>query len=90
MHNDLSFIIDSRLYLYEHQSTYSPNLPLRYLMYVSDLYSQITKEANYYGSKRVKIPSPRVLIFYNGIEQRLEREEMRLSDSYSLLIHVRL
>ena len=28
MHNDVSFIIDSRLSLYEHQSTYSPNLPL--------------------------------------------------------------
>ena len=31
MHNDISFLIDSRLSLYEHQSTYSPNLPLRYL-----------------------------------------------------------
>ena len=37
MHNDVSFIIDSRLSLYEHQSTYSPNLPLRYLFYVADL-----------------------------------------------------
>ena len=25
--NDLSFVIDSRLSLYEHQSTYSPDLP---------------------------------------------------------------
>lgn len=25
--NDLSFVIDSQLSLYEHQSTYSPNLP---------------------------------------------------------------
>ena len=43
MHNDLSFLIDSRLSLYEHQSTYSPNLPLRYLFYISDLYSGMTK-----------------------------------------------
>ncbi len=35
--NDLSFVIDSRLSLYEHQSTYSPNLPLRMLK-LSDLY----------------------------------------------------
>ena len=27
MRNDLSFLIDARLSLYEHQSTYSPNLP---------------------------------------------------------------
>ena len=44
MHNDVSFIIDSRLSLYEHQSTYSPNLPLRYLFYVSDSYSKMTKD----------------------------------------------
>ena len=31
MKNDLSFIIDSRLSLYEHQSTYNPNMPLRFL-----------------------------------------------------------
>ena len=28
MQNDVSFIIDMRLNLYEHQSTYSPNLPV--------------------------------------------------------------
>lgn len=32
MHNDISFVIDSRLTLYEHPSTYSPNLPLRFLL----------------------------------------------------------
>ena len=39
MINDLSFIIDVRLSLYEHQSTFSPNLPLRFLLYLSDLIS---------------------------------------------------
>ena len=39
MQNDVSFIIDMRLNLYEHQSTYSPNLPVRYLLYVADVYS---------------------------------------------------
>ena len=43
MHNDLSFLIDSRLSMYEHQSTSSPNLPLRYLFYISALYSGLTK-----------------------------------------------
>lgn len=38
MYNDVSFIIDSRLSLYEHQSTYNPNLPLQFLFYISDLY----------------------------------------------------
>ena len=35
MKNDLAFILDSKLYLYEHQSTPNPNMPLRDLFYVS-------------------------------------------------------
>ena len=31
MRNDISFIVDMRLNLYEHQATYNPNLPLRFL-----------------------------------------------------------
>ena len=84
MHNDVSFIIDSRLSLYEHQSTYNPNLPLRYLMYVTDLYSKLTKDENLYGKKQVTIPPPKFLIFYNGVEDRPEVEEMRLSDAYGI------
>ncbi len=85
MHNDISFIIDSRLSLYEHQSTYSPNLPLRYLFYVSDLYSKMTKDRNLYGSRRIMIPSPRFLIFYNGKEKRPEREVLELAEAFEIL-----
>lgn len=38
MKNDLSFMIDSRLNLYEHQSTWNPNMPLRGLFYFSQQY----------------------------------------------------
>ena len=37
------------------------NLPLRFLFYMSDLYSKITKDANLYGEKKVKIPAAEVL-----------------------------
>ena len=84
MHNDVSFIIDSRLSLYEHQSTYSPNLPLRYLFYVADLYSSITKDANLYGTKLISIPAPKFIIFYNGKEKYPERQELRLSASFNI------
>lgn len=63
MQNDVSFLIDSRLSLYEHQSTYNPNLPLRFLFYVSDIYSALTKEAHLYGTKIIPIPTPNFLIF---------------------------
>ena len=43
MKNDLSFLLDALLSLYEHQSTYSPNLPLRFLLYLADLLSGMTR-----------------------------------------------
>jgi hypothetical protein len=84
MYNDISFVIDLRLSLYEHQSTYSPNLPLRYLMYVADLYSQMTRDNNLYSRKKVMIPSPRFVIFYNGEEEQPDRQVLKLSELYSV------
>ena len=84
MHNDVSFVIDSRLSLFEHQSTYSPNLPLRFLFYVSDLYSAIVKDSNLYGTKVVEIPAPKFIIFYNGIDECPDRRELKLSAAYSV------
>ena len=82
MHNDISFVIGCNVSLYEHQSTFSPNLPLRFLFYMSDLYSKMTKDENLYGTKKVEIPAPKFIIFYNGVEKRPERETLRLSDMY--------
>ncbi len=82
--NDVSFIIDGRLSLYEHQSTYSPNLPLRFLFYVSHLYAGITNNANLYGTKAVDIPAPEFVIFYNGTDEMPEYKTLRLSDLYSV------
>lgn len=38
MKNDVSFIIDCNMCLYEHQSTFCPNMPLRGFLYFADLY----------------------------------------------------
>ena len=48
MKNDLSFIIEDVLSLYEQQSTYNPNMPLRGLLYFSKLYDKylITHKCN--------------------------------------------
>ena len=82
MKNDLSFIIDSRLSLYEHQSTYNPNMPLRFLFYLADLYSSLTKDANIYGRTRIPLPAPKFIVFYNGQDERPEQELLLLSSSY--------
>lgn len=84
MRNDVSFIIDGRLSLYEHQSTYSPNLPLRFLLYIASLYSGLTNQENLYGSRKVLIPAPEFVIFYNGEKERPERETLKLSDMYNV------
>ena len=80
--NDISFLIDGRLSLYEHQSTYNPNLPLRFLIYIAKLYSRMTRNANLYGTKVIRIPPPEFLIFYNGREELPDRTVLNLSDMY--------
>ena len=86
MKNDLSFLIDGRLSLYEHQSTYNPNLPLRFLIYISQLYSGMTRNKNLYGTKTVQIPPPEFVIFYNGEKDMPEKKTVRLSDMYRIKV----
>ena len=82
MKNDVSFMICDRLFLYEHQSTKNPNMPLRNLLYVADLYSVLTKDMFLYGELPVAIPEPRFVVFYNGEQKMEERVVLRLSDLY--------
>lgn len=56
MKNDVSFLLHDQLMLYEHQSTKNPNIPLRNLFYVSDIYSKLTKDKNLFGTKLIRIP----------------------------------
>lgn len=44
MKNDVTFLLDNRLSLYEHQSTWNPNMPLRDLFYVSRTYQGLVKD----------------------------------------------
>ena len=82
MENDLSFIIDMRLALYEQQSTVNPNLPLRFLMYIADIYSAYVKDMNIYSSKKLQIPLPSFVIFYNGVQSQPDKSEFLLSELF--------
>ena len=84
MPNDVSFIIELGLNLYEHQSTHSPNLPVRYLLYVADVYSDYTKDMNLYGTKAVKLPTLKFVIFYNGQAEQPDRKELKLSELFTV------
>ena len=65
MKNDVSFIINSEISLYEHQSTYNPNMPARQLMYLGRQYDKYIKRTkqNIYGSKQMTLPIPRLVTF---------------------------
>lgn len=82
MKNDVSFLFDSEMNLYEHQSTFNPNMPLRDLMYAAKQLEKYMAEDTLYSSKLVKIPVPRFVVFYNGTEKQPERRVLKLSDAY--------
>ena len=82
MENDLAFIVDLHLYLYEHQSTYNPNMPLRDLFYVANEYQRLVRNESIYASRLIKLPAPHFVVFYNGKDKRPEKEILKLSDAY--------
>lgn len=80
--NDISFVFDFELMLYEHQSTVNPNMPLRDLIYVTRVIQSRTKDEDLYGKSRIKIPAPKFVVFYNGMVFQPEQQVLRLSDAY--------
>ncbi len=85
MKNDVSFIIDSYMPLWEQQSTYNPNMPIRGFMYYAKLYdSYISRiRRSLYGTTRIMLPTPQYVILYNGDEERPCIEKLKLSDSFT-------
>ena len=65
MHNDISFLIMNETNLYEHQSTYNLNMPLRDLFYIAELLQVYVKDESLYSSKLIKLPTPHFVVFYN-------------------------
>ena len=83
--NDVSFLIDKTLSLYEHQSSYNPNMPLRGFLYYADLYRKLLhRSERLYSKHLLKIPRPHYIVFYNGSEKDMgeERRILRLSDAF--------
>lgn len=85
MKNDVSFIISDTMSVYEQQSTFNPNMPLRQFMYTARLYDRYihANRLNIYGSTLIPLPIPKLVVFYNGKEQR-EDQILRLEDAFSV------
>lgn len=84
MKNDLSFIIGDELNLYEHQSTFSPNLPLRGFLYFASVYRAYIEpmKQKLYTDSPLYIPFPQYIVFYNGTKEEPGRQELKMSDLY--------
>ena len=89
MKNDLSFIFDATLNLYEQQSSFNPNMPLRGLMYLSKQYEKYVDDhhLNVYRGTLCKVPAPRYIVFYNGNDIQPDKRELKLSDAFITSIH---
>ena len=82
MKNDLAFVLETGLYLYEHQSTYNPNMPLRDLFYISSEYQKLVDHKSLYSSVLQKIPAPQFIVFYNGLEKKKDYWVNHLSEAF--------
>lgn len=95
--NDISFIFDYELMLYEHQSTVNPNVPLRDLIYVTKVLQGRIKDESLYGKTLVRLPTPRFVVFYNGTESGIDggmstagkirkvyREDQNIFENYAI------
>ena len=83
--NDVSIMFQNDLALWEHQSTLNFNMPLRGLIYFAHNIDGILKSRGItlYGKKLVKIPSPDYYVLYNGTEETPDKQDLKLSDSFT-------
>ena len=81
--NDIAARIgDQLIVFFEHQSTRSLNMPLRFLSYVTDILNlHIINRDKLFGEEQVKIPTPKFYVIYNG-EQSFGAKELKLSDAF--------
>ena len=84
MKNDVSFIILNEMNLWEHQSSFNPNMPMRFLTYGTQLYEKYTVTSGYYkfSRKLQSLPKPNCICFYNGTKEQPEQQVLKLSDAF--------
>ena len=96
--NDISFILDTLIMmLIEHQTTLNPNMPVRLLNYVAELFKIYLEpeKRKMYSSSLIQIPAPEFYVFYDGDDTSFERKILKLSDAFKapsdkleLIVHV--
>ena len=81
--NDASFVFGQDLYMFEQQASKNPNMPLRFLHYVSDVYREMYPNSELHRRTMLKIPVPHFVTFFNGRDGMKEEEVvLKLSDMF--------
>ena len=82
--NDCAVCVHSTLALFEQQSSWNPNMPLRGLLYFAAEYAGwlARHKKDVHSGGLVKIPSPNYYVLYNGTDRELETRDLKLSDAF--------
>ena len=85
MKNDVAFLVGAHdVNLWEEQSSYNPNMPLRGFLYLPRIIEKYIKihGLNIYGTKRLLLPTPKFVVFYLGQADEPDESEMWLSSCF--------
>ena len=86
MKNDISFLITDIMNVYEHQVTFNPNMPMRFLIYLGMIYSKYAEnnkhKINLYSTTLQHFPLPKLVCFYNGLAEMEDQVVLRLTDAF--------
>ena len=81
--NDVAFVINRKfINLTEHQSTLSPNMPLRFLEYIAKEYRKLYFSKAVYSETLVRLPTPEFYVLYNGAKDAPLEQILKLSDTF--------
>jgi hypothetical protein len=92
MKNDVSLIIVDEFNLWEHQSTFNPNMPVRFFLYAAKLFEKYIASREYYvysSSLQVAL-RPKCICFYNGTANQAARLVLRLSEAFSVEVDIEI
>ena len=84
MKNDMSFILAFILNIWEHQSSFNPNIPFRILLYFAHVLEKYSawNDTYRYGRNLEMLPCPKFVCFYNGLEEQPDEVILKLSDAF--------
>ena len=83
-YNDLGFMVgDKLIILVKHQSTWSENIVVRVLMYVTDTWNKYIKQnkLDVYGKDRIELPKPELYVVCTGPGVKNKPETVTLKDT---------